>query len=293
MRVLILGVNGFIGKYLARYLHEQQVTVIGAGRTPQVDQSIASFVEYFTCDYSVESIGEICVGCDAIVLLAATRLNFNHNSYKSDIEIAVNTFEAAFQNGIKKVVVASSRSVYADEPLPWKEDVCPVPPNLYGASKVAIERLGEFYTARRGMSVVSLRLAQVMGWGEREGFVLNTFLEAAFRKELLTVYGTGKGIRQFVYIKDVLSAIKKALEKPYLNGIFNIGMEETISIYDLACKINEVFENSGNLKFKEYPNEDLSVSWMDVQKAKTVMDWKAEYTIEKALTDLKRTRETE
>ena len=288
MTIGIIGSSGFIGTYLTKTALDRGDKVIGWDIVkPREDYKNDNFIfrqwenGCFDSDIGLKE-------CNGVVVLAARRPHgeFTLKDYFYNIDIVMKVIEKCVYSGIKNIVVISSRSVYSDSSLPWKEECCNTPLNLYGAAKAAVDDIVKLYNRQYDLSIKSLRLAQVLGMGERKGYLLNTFIDKAIKQETLPIYGTGLGKRQYIYIKDVISAIFAALASQK-GGVYNIGMEGSISTFELAEVINHVFENEGNIQIYKDKEEDLQNKEMDVRKALRELGWRAEYTMETALYDIK------
>ncbi len=288
MVVGITGVAGFIGKYLTEALLLEGNTVIG---WDIVEPNVVYDTEKFSFHYwnPQQPDDSELKKCDGVVNLAAKRPcgEFTLEDYFYNIDIAIRLIDSCQRLGIKNIVTISSRSVYSNSRMPWKEAESNTPVNLYGAAKAAVDDVIKVYNYQYGMHIKSLRLAQVLGLGERSGYLLNTFIDKAYKKETLEIWGTGNGKRQYIYVKDVVSAVKAALYNSDKGGVFNIGMPGNISIRELARVINHVFDNEGNYCIYEERREDIQDKEMDISRAREVLGWEAEYTITSALYDIK------
>lgn len=279
MKIAVVGGNGFIGKEFIRYASERghQTMVIG------------SSVDAFS-DSGGRQISELLSESDAVVFLAAKRptADFSLEEYYYNIRLAGSYFEHICKSGVKNVVIASSISVYSSLEFPWKEKEWDCPLSLYGASKQAIDGLAIYYSNLHGMKIKSLRLAQVIGMGERKGFLLNTLIDNAIMGRKQTVYGAGTGRRQYIYVKDVCDALLHSItEQADQAGVFNIGLDYNVSIIELAQLINEVFENKAGIEIFSDKPEDTKQYLMDVTKAEQELQWKPSYDLRRAFAEIK------
>lgn len=283
MKIAITGGSGFIGNYLINKLaSDHQLIVLGRKKREPLSTPIEKLISYHQTDYSVDTLTNIFATLepDAVVHLAAIRPsnNANNSTFISNLTIANNLFESCFRTNINNIVNLSSISIYSPaNPLPWKEDQHPEPFNHYGLSKLWIEEAANFYNAR-GLSIKSLRVAQVIGIGEREGFLLQNYLNDALSGKALKVYGQGKGKRQYVHVKDVVKAIEHALSLPQIKGTFNIGMEQNYSFSELAKTINSVFGNNSPIEYLKDKPADENIYFMDITKANNVLAWHPIYS---------------
>lgn len=228
-----------------------------------------------------------------MVLLAAKRPypGFCFADYAENVALAHRYMELAMNSGVKNIVFASSKAVYSGPDMPWKEDAPCAPSSLYGASKLAVEQLGAYYSEMDKLAFKSLRFAQVIGGNERKGYLISTLIDNARKKETQTVYGSGEQRRHYVYVKDVAAAVMAAEERPLLSGAFNIGMTGSVSNLEMAEIVNECFGNAGNL-VHDFSRPMLGSSdEMCVEKAEKELGFRAGYGIREAFADL--ARETE
>ncbi|UCE74532.1 MAG: NAD(P)-dependent oxidoreductase [Methanomassiliicoccales archaeon] len=291
MRIAIIGGSGFIGKWFIKEFGDKYKCVIFGRRKDVNELKIAGEkYKYIRTDFSKDQLVKQLEGFDAVIHLAAKRFEPQEKmeEYLQNIKISSNLFEACKTLGIKNVIHLSTIGVYsAEEELPWTESQNVNPSTFYAISKLAIEKVANYYNKKHKMKIKNLRVAQVLGVGEREGFMLSVFLEKALDKKTLTVYGKGEGRREYIYVKDVVNAIQRALEVHNEEGIFNIGINKNISHKELAETINKVFENSNNIKILNEYSEDKSIQLMSIDKAKQMLKWRSHWTLKEALFDMK------
>lgn len=294
MRIALTGGTGFIGSWILREFADTHEFLI-VGRNDSIEQITVdgNSFKYLGTDYSVDSLVNHLDHVDAVVHLAAKmpvskQSSETYEDFIPNIAIAASLFEACRLIGIGNIVSISSISVYGSRnAIPYSEDHKTCPDIFYGLSKVAIEDLAEYHNRKDGMAIKSLRLGQLVGLGEREGFMLMVFIKKAMNNETLTVFGAGEGRREYVYVKDVVSAIMAALKNKDICGIFNIGSGKNTSHRELAETINTVFENHENVAFLEDTPEDKSQHLMNIEKAKQELGWHPQWTLEQALYDMK------
>lgn len=290
MKLAITGGTGFIGAWVLRSIDQNtEVKVFGRDKKRKSVITDTREYEYVITDYSVGDLTEKLKGYDALIHLAATRVGASgFEPYLENIAISQNLFEACNANGISNVVCLSSISVYSfNNTQPWKEDSYVAPLTFYGISKVSMENLAEYYNCKKSMSIKSLRVAQVLGHGERSGFMLMNFIEQAYNNEILHVYGEGAGRREYVYVRDVVDAIFHALHKADVKGIFNIGTGVNTSHYELAETINAVFQNGSGIQLVKNIVEDKGIYVMDLQKTEKELGWLSKWTLEDGLKEVR------
>lgn len=296
MKIAITGATGFVGKWILKtYGSMHELIILGRSNLADPLAIEGKSFRYIRTDYSISALVEqLDKDIEGVIHLAAKRpksqgANEDFGEYLDNIEIASNLFEACRLLQINNIVNISSRSVYGtSNSIPWTEDMRVDPDIFYGVSKATVENIANYYNKRFDMQIKSLRLAQVLGLGERKGFMLMNFIDQAVDKKILEVYGLGRGKREYVYIKDVIDGIMTALEAKDKSGAFNIGTGIATTHRDLALAINEVFENEGNIKFLPEKKEDQSICLMDIGETYRILNWKAKWGLKEALHDIKR-----
>ena len=149
------------------------------------------------------------------------------------------------------------------------------------------ESLGNLFSAKTEVKVTNLRFSSLFGKGEKAGVVFTDYINMAQQKKTLEIWGEGETSIDFLYIKDVVTAIERAImpEAPF--GTYNIGSGEYFSIKEIAETINEVFENKGNITFLYNKKVSPYKIYMDISRAKAELGWKPEWNLKKALRDIK------
>ena len=197
---------------------------------------------------------------------------------------------AAKNAGIKKVILASSSSVYGDTPtLPKREDMVANPKSIYAASKFTCEQYCMIFNRIYGMCNVGLRYFNVYGPTQdpnsEYAAVVPRFITMALSGRPLAVYGTGAQTRDFTYVKDVVQANSRALD-PRVSGIFNVGSGTAISIKDLASLIGDIVGMEPALMYSEARAGDVNDSLADISKANREFGYQPQYNIKDGLKEL-------
>ena len=287
---MIIGAAGFIGTELSLFLCKTGINVIACDLVDNVPsqlekQSNFSFIKIKDYDLFCESITNI----DCMVILAGKRPynGFCINDYITNVQILDKYMKFAISKNIKNIIFASSKAVYSGKDFPWSEDDYCVPSSLYGASKLACEQLGLYYAQNNNISFKALRFAQVIGPGERKGYLINTLLDNARAKKPQVIFGTGEQRRHYIYIKDVCRSILCAAQNNAISGVFNIGMKQAISNLEMAECVNDVFENRGNIIHDYTQKMSMVDDAMQVKKAKKYLGFMVKYDLNKAFRDIK------
>ena len=258
MKIAVTGASGFVGRAVSEKLIQHGVDVVPVSRK--------------STDYSVESLAEILRGADKVIHLAAVRGGDGSMSdYRDNEYITENLLSAMALGDADRIIYASSRMVYSGEDaIPWKETDIPAPNSLYGISKMEGENLCSYYSRKHGFSSTSIRIAQVMGTGEKVRNMMSVFLEKAANGEQLKVIGASRAKRQYIYVKDLAQVIcRLALESRAAGTpgqeVINAGMEQAYTNLEIAQAFSEVYD----LPAPEYDDrkpETITPSIMDVSK---------------------------
>jgi len=204
----------------------------------------------------------------------------------------LNVLVAAKKAGAKKVVYASSSSVYANLPPPGREDAAIDFSMLtgYSAAKMACEIFAAYFQAVYDVKTVGLRFFSVYGPRERHkknfANVVSQFLWQMRKNQRPVIYGDGSQARDYIYVDDVVRAIILAAEKP-ATGIFNVGTGRATSYNEVVALLNKILGK--NIKPKYVPNpikNYVQTTLADTSKAEKELGFKAEFTLEQGLRDL-------
>ncbi|MCU4974983.1 NAD(P)-dependent oxidoreductase [Halobacteria archaeon AArc-m2/3/4] len=295
MKVAVTGATGFIGQYVVKRLLSSGHTVVAIGRNETKLRETFSDepVQLHVSDYEVESLRGGLAGADAVVHLAAKRAGFESTItqtevFHTNIQLTKSVFRAALTENVQNICQSSSISVYSlSQDIPFSEEQRTMPPNMYGISKVMCENMADILRHNYDINIASLRISSVYGFGERSLGVFMTFVERARDNKQLVVHGQGKDARDFIYVRDVACAVEAAIESN-ISGVFNIGSGKAHSIFEIATKINEIFDNSGNLKFDKSVDVEPMHHYLDCSKAAHQLDWEAKYSLTEAIKDMKK-----
>jgi len=320
---LITGGCGFIGTSLIRHLVSEGnhfirvLDNLSVGTRDDLAR-ISKFTELFPdslrTQYSALStnlqlvVGDIknydtclkcCEGIDIIVHLAAnTGVAPSVENPRQDMESNVigtfNMLESARQNKVKRFIFASSGAPIGECNPPIHEELAPHPVSPYGAGKLAGEGYCSAYFKTFGLETVSLRFGNVYGPGSgHKNSIVAKFIRQAMSGEILEIYGDGNQTRDFIYIEDLIRAIRLAADAQRIGGeIFQIATNAETTVKELADKLLVIL---ANLEYKNIkinytaPRQgDVRRNFSDTSKAKKMLGWQAEVGLAEGL---KRTAE--
>ena len=292
MRIAVTGGTGFIGQYLLEQADENHIFVVMTSRDNIEKLAQSPYVEYKKISYEYDGFFTVLEDCDAVIHLGAVRsdakMEESFFNYMTNIETSEALFHAAKDANVKNIVNVSSTAVYdASLEMPFSEASATAPLSYYGVSKLTIEQIAHRYNEKYGMCIKSLRVGQALGIGEREGYMPAVFLKRCLDQEKLLVYGSGQGGKEYVYVKDIVTALLCACHKSDIKGVFNVGTGVLTTNRELAETYCKVFENKAGFELLLDKPDVLTRHYMDVEKAKNELGFSAKYSLEKALIDMK------
>ncbi|MDI6654570.1 MAG: GDP-mannose 4,6-dehydratase, partial [Candidatus Hydrothermarchaeota archaeon] len=195
----------------------------------------------------------------------------------------LNILEAVLNSDVKKIVNASSSSVYGKvEYLPLDEEHPKNPVSPYGASKLAAEHYCRTFCELYGLRVTSLRYFTVYGPRMRPDLAISIFTKKALSNEPIEIFGNGTKTRDFTYIDDAVSATLTAMEKGNCEA-YNVGGGTRISINELARKIIEITKSKSKIIYSQNIKGDAEHTLANVSKAEKELGWGPKISIDDGL----------
>jgi UDP-glucose 4-epimerase len=297
MNCLILGGAGFIGSHLVDALVEKGHYVRVFDR-PNIDISnlkkSINHIDVCPGDFNnVKNVSEALSGIDVVVNLVCTTLPAPSNEnplydVESNVKGNIIFLEKAIENRIKKVVFASSGgTVYGiPEQMPVAENHRTDPLCSYGISKLTVEKYLYLFNHLYNLDYTVLRLANP--YGERQKTTATQGVVAVFLGKVLHdlpvhIWGDGSVARDFIYIKDMVQAFVRAIEKRTSSKIFNIGSGNACSIKKLLDVISYVTGKDLKIEFKPARNMDVPAIALDIKRAAHELDWRPKETLESGI----------
>ena len=289
--ILVTGGAGFIGSHLVDKLIElgNNVKVIDnlfAGLRENINPK-ADFYELDICDF--EKIKPVFQDVDFVFHLAAiprVPLSMEKPSETSLVNIqgTINVFKAAEEAKVKRIVFASSSSVYGDQPIsPLQETMQENPISPYGLQKWVGEKFAKMFTEVYGLPVISLRYFNVFGprldFTSDYSLVLGKFLTQKKQGKPMTIFGDGEQTRGFCYVMDVVSANIKAMDSAQVKGgeVINIGSKTSQSVNYIADLLG------GEKQYLPVRAGDILHTQADITKAKELLGWMPEVGFEEGV----------
>jgi len=299
MKYIVTGGAGFIGSHIVEELARQKHEVVildnlFSGKLeniqPFLKKKNVTFVQGSITDISL--LKKIFEGADGIfhegAIASVPRSIANPlATNEANVTGTLNVLIAARDCGVRKVLFASSSSVYGDTPtLPKREDMTPAPLSPYAVSKLTGEHYLKVFSEVFGFKTLSLRYFNVFGPRQdpksEYAAVIPKFITKILGHESPTIYGDGGQTRDFTYVKDVVQANIRAMESD-AEGVFNVAYCKRIDLNELAAMIMEITGITVPLIYEPPRAGDVRDSLADITWAQEAFEYSPEYTIEKGL----------
>jgi UDP-glucose 4-epimerase len=198
-----------------------------------------------------------------------------------NIHGTLNILQAAVETGVKKVINASSSSVYGKvEYLPFNETHPTRPLSPYGVSKLAAEHYCRVFTQIYGIPTVSIRYFTVYGPRMRPDLAIPIFTQKLLNNEPPEIFGDGEQTRDFTYIDDIITANQKLLESSALDGdVVNIGSGNRITINELLDIMKILLKSKVDPVYSDRVKGDALHTLADISKARNAIGYEPTTTI--------------
>ncbi len=297
-RVVITGAAGFIGSHLSHTLLDRGYTVVGIDNLLTGD--IANIAHLANRDFTfikhdVTNYIYIEGPVDAVLHWAspASPIDYLELPIPTLKVGALGTHKALGLAKEKKArfVLASTSEVYGD-PLehPQKEtywgNVNPVGPRgVYDEAKRFAEAMTMAYHRYHGVDAKIVRIFNTYGPRMRinDGRSVPAFMSQALRNEDVTIFGDGSQTRSFCYVSDLVDGILRLMESD-VNEPVNIGNPHELTITQIAETIIRMTGSSSRLVYRPLPEDDPKVRRPDITRARTLLGWEPQVSLEDGLT---------
>ncbi|MGC8867078.1 MAG: SDR family oxidoreductase [Elusimicrobiales bacterium] len=296
---LVSGGAGFIGSHIVEELVKrgEKVRVFDNFSTGKIE-NISDFkksIEIIKGDIrDFKEIEKAVRGVDYLLHQAAMRsvpksVDNPCDANDNNITGTLNVLLASKKAGVKKVVYASSSSVYGDcKIFPQKESFVPSPISPYAVSKLAGEYYAVMFSKTYSLPTVSLRYFNVFGPKQppesQYSSVIPKFIESALKKQPLEVHWDGRQSRDFTYVKNVVDANIIAALSPRSNGkVYNVGCGSTVSLLQIIKMIEKILGYRLEKRFMPKRAGDVRKTWADISLIKRDLGYKPTVDFEEGL----------
>ena len=305
MNFLVTGGAGFIGSHVCeRLLHDGHAVWafddLNASYDPQLKrrnlrdiQSLAKPFEFVHGDFTDRAaLDEIfsSVKFDQVIHLAAragVRPSLAEPALyqRVNVEGTVNVLEAARTNGVKKITIASSSSVYGvNAKVPFSEsDPIFSAISPYAASKLSCEALGHVWHHIYGMDVAMLRFFTVYGPRQRPDLAIYKFATLITAGKPIPVFGDGSTARDYTYVTDTLEGIIACTKREFGFEIFNLGESETVKLSRLIELLETALGKKAVIDRQPMQPGDVPITFADISKARARLGYQPQVKIEQGI----------
>ncbi len=237
----------------------------------------------------LETCRRACRGMDYVLHQAALRsvprsVEEPLPNHEVNITGTLNMLLAAREEGVKRLVFASSSSVYGDsEKLPQRESQLPSPISPYAVSKLTSEHYCRVFSKIYGLETVCLRYFNVFGPRQdpasQYAALVPRFILSAMRGEPLEIHWDGRQSRDFTYVRNVAQANILAAKAPDASGeVLNIACGEQHSVLDVADAIAEILDKKLERRHTPQRQGDVRRTLADISKSEKLLGYRDQVT---------------
>jgi UDP-glucose 4-epimerase len=302
-RIFITGGAGFIGTTLAKRLVDAN-EIIAADNLHRDALSGTDLADHPNFEFhevdilEADTMKELAAGATHIVHCAAiagvhTVLESPVRTMRVNVIGTYNLLEAAVStlDTLERFVDFSTSEVFGTHAFNVQEGQVSTIGSVgearwtYAVSKLAGEHMAHAYHDEVGLPTVTVHPFNVFGPGQIGGGAIRAFIEDALAQRDLTVYGDGSQIRAWCFVDDMVDGTLLVLERPEAVGqAFNIGNNRsTVTIYDLALRVNRLTGNPGSIVFRPLDYADVELRIPNVDKARELLGFDAKVELDEGL----------
>lgn len=297
-KVIVTGGSGFLGKAVNKALKSNLFyDVVSLGGKREYDLTNQKQVDYLYKEYEPDAIIHLAAKVGGI---GANKDNPGLFLYEN-LAMGMNLIETARKYGkLKKFVMVGTVCAYPKfTPVPFKEDEIwngyPEETNApYGIAKKTLTEMLIAYNSQYGLNCTNLIPVNMYGPHDHFDPAISHVIPAIILKidkaidnkeEVVELWGTGKASREFLYIDDCATAIKKALEIDTTPHPINIGTGVECRIDDLAAKIARMMNYEGHIGFNTNGLDGQPRRCLDTSRATRVLGFEAKTKLDRGLHD--------
>jgi UDP-glucuronate 4-epimerase len=304
MKILVTGAAGFIGSHVSEFFIRAGHFVVGIDNfdkyySEKIKQSNLSGLansthfKFYRSDIrdrnsldSIFSSNKI----DAVIHLAAKAgvrpsIESAEDYYEVNVNGTVTLLEAMRHNNVKKMLFASSSSVYGNNSkVPFSEtDSVDNPISPYASTKKSGELLCHVYCHLYGFDINCLRFFTVFGPRQRPDLAIHKFTKLIDEGIPLPFYGDGSTARDYTYIDDIVNGIDCALTNLKGYNIYNLGESRVITLDKLVKTIEQALGKNAILEKLPLQPGDVKITYADISKARSEINYSPEYSFDKGI----------
>ncbi|ARK10659.1 GDP-mannose 4,6-dehydratase [Fibrella sp. ES10-3-2-2] len=305
-QLVVTGCAGFIGSHLTDRLLASGYRVIGIDNFDSFydrsvkERNVAGALSHPNFTFieadirNSEWLNKLDADVEAVIHIAAKAgvrpsIEQPHEYISTNIAGTNNLLAWMQQRGIKKMVFASSSSVYGNnEKIPFSEtDSVEQPISPYAFTKRSCELLTHNYHHLYGMGIINLRFFTVYGERQRPDLAIHKFVRMMAADEAIPMFGNGDTSRDYTYVSDTVDGIVAALtyldEHPSTYEIINLGNHSPVTLQTLVTTLYRLMDKSPNIQRLPMQPGDVDRTYADVSRAAALLGYKPKVSLEEGL----------
>lgn len=306
-KYLVTGAAGFIASQVSKQLLDQGVHVVGVDNlNDYYDVRLKNWrLEQLKAHHNAENFSFACLDIedqaklanlfqaegpfDSVLNLAARAgvrysMENPHVYLYTNAEGTLNLLECMRAQGCKKLVLASTSSLYAGQKMPFTEDLAVNEPlSPYAASKKAGELMAYSYHKLYQLDVSVVRYFTVFGPAGRPDMSIFRFIKWMDERVPLEIFGDGSQSRDFTYVDDIARGTIAAIEDIGYQIINLGGGRNPVSLNTIISKLEELLDKKAKIDQKPFHMADLMETWADISKAKNLLGWEPQVSLDEGL----------
>ncbi len=293
LKIVVTGGAGFIGSHIVEHWirKDAEVHIIDNLRSGYLS-NIEIFPEAIFHKSSItdrDLVFNILKNTDYVHHLAGfvsvpESIEKPEECYDINVNGLINVLDASKEFGIKKIVFSSSAAVYGENPVsPKTINLKPDPKSPYGFTKLEGESLLKIYNEQGSVGATSLRYFNVFGPRQdprsQYAAAVPIFIERAMKNESIIIYGDGEQTRDFIFVKDVVSANILAATNEKVNGVFNVASGKVITINEIAQIIIEELQSKSKIIYEKERAGDIKHSLASIKETEEQLNYHTRYDL--------------
>ncbi len=299
-KILVTGAAGFIGSTLVNKLLEMNCDVIGYDTFSDYYEGKEANLDVFSSNskfrlikddiLNFEGLLHATEGVDIIFHIAAqpgVRFSLEKPTITNRIntEGTLNVLQASVKNDVKKIINASSSSIYGNpQYTPVDENHPKIPISIYGVSKLAAENYCRIYHEMYDKNIVSLRYHTVYGPKGRPDMAVFKWIDSLFNNQKITIFGDGNQTRDMTFVNDIVDGTIKAAEHDNVSGdVFNLSSGRTVTMNYILEQLVSIIGITPSIEYQKPRDDDAKDTYGNIEKAKKILDYIPQTSVEEGL----------